>query len=800
MSNLRNEVEGKLKRYFAQTWRGASRKQLYQAIAMTVRDRIMERVYMTKKEQKRLYYLSFEFLPGRILGNNILNLGMMDEYNELLGELDLDVNTLEEEEADAGLGNGGLGRLASCYLHSLTNLRYQAYGCGIRYEYGLFQQRISDGFQIELPDAWLWDDYVWEIARPEEQVQVKFMGHVDWKQTESKIEYRLHGETTVLAMPYDIPVVGYDINNVNMMRLWSARSADPGAMHVPGRSYRPSDGRSDFAEELTKVLYPDDNTYEGKTLRLKQQYFFTSATIQWIVNDFKKQKLPLRRLPDYIQIHINDTHPAVAIAELMRILLDEEGFSWNEAWNIVTRIFAYTNHTVMPESLETWPTSIFETIIPRVFMIICEISRRQYEDNKARYGDDIGKLSRMGIVWDNRIHMANLCIHACHSINGVSELHTEILKKDLFNDFFALTPFKFNSITNGIDHRRWLNYTNHELSQLISEVVDGDFVKKPALIAQIAPYAEDASFVERFAAIKKRNKEKLAKYLKETQGIMIDPDSIFDSQVKRFHEYKRQLLNILHIIYEYQMLLDNPNMPYHPKTYIFGGKAAPSYHRAKMIIKLINTVAAKVNTDTRIKGKIHILFIENYGVHIAQKIVAATEISEQISTAGKEASGTGNMKFMLNGAVTLGTLDGANVEIKQKAGDENIYIFGLTSDEVANIYQFGNEFSSKILASNEAIKRALDALVNGTFDASVPPLFMDLYSSIVRGDGGFVDPYMVINDFESYTDAHERIQEDYANKLKWNSMAIRNVAAAGYFSSDRSIEEYNAKIWKLRAW
>ncbi len=800
MNELRQEVEGKLKRYFAQTWKNASPKQLYQAVAMTVRDRIMDKVYLSKKEQKRLYYLSFEFLPGRLIGNNINNLKMSDEYNELLKELDIDISALEEQEPDAGLGNGGLGRLASCFMHALTSLRFQAYGCGIRYEYGLFQQRIVDGFQIELPDAWLWDGCVWEIARPEEQVKVKFLGKLESHQTDNKIEYKLVGETNVLAMPYDIPIIGYDTSNVNMLRLWGARSADPSAMSMPGRSYVATEGVQDFAEELTKVLYPDDNTYEGKTLRLKQQYFFTSATVQWIINDFKKQRLPLRRLPDYMQIHINDTHPTVAIAELMRILLDVEGFSWNDAWNIVTRIFAYTNHTVMSEALECWPTSIFETIIPRIFMIICEINRRQYEENRIKCQDNHEKIMHMAILWDNQIRMANLCLHACHSINGVSELHTDILKKDLFRDFFEQTPFKFNSITNGIDHRRWLDYANPALSALINETIEVDWVKKPSLLSKLEPFATDAAFVEEFAAIKLKNKQNLAKYIKDTSGLLIDPDSIFDSQVKRLHEYKRQLLNVLHIIYEYQTLLDNPTMEFYPKTYIFGGKAAPSYQRAKMIIKLINTVAAKINGDPRIKGKIRVVFIENYGVHIAEKIITATEVSEQISTAGKEASGTSNMKFMLNGALTLGTMDGANVEMTEKVGADNIYIFGLTSDEVSNIYKFGNTFSKNIYNNNEAVRRALETLVNGTFDTNIPNLFVDLFNSIVKGDGGFIDPYMIVNDFESYADAHDRIQRDYADKMKWNEMAIKNVAAAGYFSADRSIEEYNAKIWKLRAW
>ncbi len=800
MNTIRTEIEGKLKRHFGATLRNATNQQLYQAVALTVRDRIMEKVYLSKKEQKRLYYLSFEFLPGRLLGNNIMNLMANEEYNECLKELNTDIRKLEETENDAGLGNGGLGRLASCFLSSLTNLRYQAYGCGIRYELGLFQQKISDGFQVELPDAWLWDGSVWEIAKPEEQVTVKFMGRLESRQADNRIEYKLKDEVNVLAMPYDVPVVGYDSNNVNLLRLWSARSANPAGLSVVGRSYMSGEGQRDFANDLTKVLYPDDNTYEGKTLRLKQQYFFTSATMQWIVNDFKKQRLPLRRLPDYMQIHINDTHPTVAIAELMRILLDQEGFSWNEAWNIVTRIFAYTNHTVMSEALECWDTHMFESIIPRVFMIICEISRRQYEDNRIKCQEDMSKISQMAIVWDNQIRMANLCLHSCHSINGVSELHTDILKKNLFKSFYEISPFKFNSITNGIDHRRWLNYANPGLAALITESIGDEWIKSPEKLTNLNNFATDKSFIDKFREIKRDNKVVLADYIKENSGVLIDPDSIFDVHVKRLHEYKRQLLNILHVIYDYHMLLDNPDMQYHPKTYIFGGKSAPSYNRAKMIIKLINTVAQKINSDTRLKSKLRVVFIENYGVHIAEKIIPATEVSEQISTAGKEASGTGNMKFMMNGALTIGTLDGANVEMMEKVGAENIYICGLRADEVDSIYRYGNSFSTRVYENNEPVRRVLDSLINGEFECGIPNIFMDLYNSIRRGDNGFPDPYMLLNDFESYTDTHDLIQSDYQNPTYWNTMAIKNVAASGYFSSDRSIEDYNAKIWKLRAW
>ncbi len=801
---IKEEIIGKLQRYFGKTLEEASSKQLYKAIAMTVRDQIMEKwtkteKYRSKLSSKKLYYLSFEFLVGRTLGDNLMSLDQTEVYTEVLKELGLALPTIEEMEADAGLGNGGLGRLAACMMNSLATLNYPAYGCGIRYEYGLFKQKIVDGYQIEMPDPWLEDGCVWEIERPEEQVEVYFGGNLESYNENGKMKFYVRNATTVLAIPYDMPVLGYDTNTVNTLRLWSARSPKRIDFSLFSHGdYTKAMEEKEYAEVLSKVLYPEDNHYEGKNLRLKQQYFFTSATIQWIIRDFKQMNIPLSKLSDYVQIHINDTHPAIGIPELMRILMDQEGIGWDEAWSITTKTFAYTNHTIMNEALEKWPIQIMQSLLPRIYSIVEEINRRLVGQLTQHFGNDWGKINYMSVIAYNYISMANLCIATCHSVNGVSQLHTDILTSDLFKDYYSIMPNKFKNITNGITHRRWLLGANPELTSLIKEAIGDGFIKNPEKLTDLKPFAKDSAFIESFAKIKLDNKIKLSNYIFNEHCIKVDPTSIFDSQVKRLHEYKRQLLNILHIQYLYNKLLENNDPNFQPRTFIFGAKASPGYTRAKLIIKLINSLGDEINNDKRIEGKLKVVFMENYGVSIAERIIPATEVSEQISTAGKEASGTGNMKFMMNGALTVGTLDGANVEMREKVGKDNIYIFGLRANEVSKMYQYGNKISPEVYTNNAGIRRVMDQLVDGTIVVDKPNLFNELHHSLLLGDNGFPDPYMVLADFESYVDIQQLVSKDYKNTTKWNEKAVLNVAASGYFSSDRTIEDYNAKIWKLR--
>lgn len=799
------KISGKLRRYFAKTIDNATPTQIYRACASTVKDTIMEKWARSKEEQekkhnKELYYLSFEFLMGRALGNNLINLMQSDLYREALKECGLSLSEIEEIENDAGLGNGGLGRLAACFLDSLTTLELPAFGCGIRYEYGLFKQKIVDGYQIEMPDPWLEDGNIWEVERPEDKVEVHFNGRIEETFENGSLKFKHTDYNTVIAMPFDMPISGYDTDVVNTLRLWKACS--PEAFNV--RDFNRGDyvlatKDKELAEVISKVLYPEDNHYEGKMLRLKQQYFFVSATIQWILAKQKRKGHDLFDLPNYVQIHINDTHPTIAIPELMRILMDEEGFGWDEAWEVVNGTFAYTNHTIMAEALEKWPVEMFKQLVPRVFQIIQEIDRRQRENLQSKFGNDWGKIEYMAVISNNFVSMANLCLTACHSVNGVAALHTEILKKETFRDYYSLTPEKFKNVTNGVTQRRWLCKANPELTKLITESIGDKWIVGSDTLDKLMPFAKDSAFVEKFAKIKKNNKIALAKYIKEHNGIMVDPESIFDVQVKRLHEYKRQLLKTFHIIYRYKSIIEDPqNADMTPETFIFGAKAAPGYHMAKLIIKLINNVADVVNNDPRTKDILKVVFIENYSVSVAEKIVVAANVSEQISTASKEASGTGNMKLMLNGALTVGTMDGANVEIAELVGPENIFIFGLTSNEVLDIYSKGSSGSSELYAQDMQIKKIVDTLIDGTFSKDKNNLFFDIYQSLIIGNNGFSDPYLVLRDFESYIDISGDILLEYKNQNKWNEKAIINVAKAGFFSSDRSISDYNERIWKLR--
>lgn len=802
---LRNEIVGKVGRHFGKVMEEATPQMIYVACALTARDQIMEKWAVSHQQvkedgNKKLYYLSFEFLMGRLLTTNILNLMQTDEYMHVLSSLGYHFSEIAELENDAGLGNGGLGRLAACFIDSLTTMDLPAYGCTIRYEYGLFKQKIVDGYQIELPDPWLENGNAWEIARPEETVEVKFGGEVytDWY--EGRFSFRYENSHTILAMPYDMPLCGYNSKIVNKLRLWSAKSPDQMNMKEfnSGNYVRAVEERQ-MAEVISKVLYPEDNHTEGKELRLKQQYFLVSATLQWILKEFKgRNGANWDLLPEKVVIHINDTHPTLAIPEMMRILMDEEGLGWDQAWSLVTKIFAYTNHTVLSEALEKWPLDMFKRVLPRIFMIVDEMNRRLMEYLNGVYPNDTGKHKYMAIISDNQVFMSNICLASCFAVNGVSKLHTEILTNNLFADYYRLNPERFYAITNGITFRRWICNCNPKLADLITEKIGNGWIKDASQLEKIAKYAKDKQFQMQFDAIKRENKEHLAAYIKEHNGIEVDPDSIFDVQSKRLHEYKRQLMNILHIMAEYNRILDDPNYSYYPKTYIFAAKAAPGYTRAKLIIKLINSVAEKINQDERIGGKIKVVFLENYSVSIAEKLIVAADVSEQISTAGKEASGTGNMKFMLNGAVTIGTLDGANVEMLEQVGKDNIYIFGLEEAEVAARLRYsGSDEVKDIYSQNHAIRKVLEQLIDGTIVPGSNQLFRDLYQTLLFGDYGFPDTYMVIRDFDAYMRTHEQISEDYQNRSLWLEKAILNTAYAGFFSSDRTIEDYNRQIWHL---
>lgn len=803
--SIKASIIGKLQRYNGRTIEEASNGQIYRALASTVRDQIMQKWMISREERKtnnnkRLFYLSVEFLMGRSLYTNILNLVSLDAYKQALDELHIDVDKVLQEEPEPALGNGGLGRLAACFMDSLASLDLPAMGCSIRYEYGLFRQKIVDGQQVELPDYWLGNGNVWEMPVMEDACEVHFNGHVEMGNENGRTVFRHVGYNTVEAVPYDMPLVGYDTSTVNSLRLWSARA--PKRIDLSDFNhghYVQASEEKELAEAISNILYPEDNHYEGKLLRLKQQYFFTSATLQYILKDFKKLNgTNWSKLPEKVVIHINDTHPGLAIPELMRLLMDEEGLGWDEAQQIVSRTMAYTNHTIMAEALEKWPEDMVKSLLPRIYQILVEMNKRLCARLWNFFPGEAERVGRMAIIAYGYIHMANLCVAMTFSTNGVSKLHSDILKQETFHDFYLVMPEKFSAITNGITHRRWLMACNPELTKLICDTIGTDWVKDPELLHDLAPYADDAAFREQFEKIKHNNKVRLSNFLKEHQGAIVDPNFIFDAQSKRLHEYKRQMLNALHILVLYNRIVNDPNFTMHPRVFIFGSKAAPGYNRAKLIIRFINGLSALIAKHPRASKMLQVVFLENYDVSSAQLLIPATEISEQISTASKEASGTGNMKYMMNGAITIGTMDGANVEISEQVGMDNIYIFGMRSDTVLDMYRERNYNPMTIFETNQELRLALTQMIDGTVLPDAPSALQDLYHSLLIGDwGNMADPFFVLKDFGSYSMAQRRIDADYADRDKWNRMAVINTAMSGVFCSDRTIREYNDTIWHL---
>lgn len=803
--SIKASIIGKLQRYNGRTIEEASNGQIYRALASTVRDQIMQKWMISREERKTnnnkcLFYLSVEFLMGRSLYTNILNLVSLDAYKQALDELHIDVDKVLQEEPEPALGNGGLGRLAACFMDSLASLDLPAMGCSIRYEYGLFRQKIVDGQQVELPDYWLGNGNVWEMPVMEDACEVHFNGHVEMGNENGRTVFRHVGYNTVEAVPYDMPLVGYDTSTVNSLRLWSARA--PKRIDLSDFNhghYVQASEEKELAEAISNILYPEDNHYEGKLLRLKQQYFFTSATLQYILKDFKKLNgTNWSKLPEKVVIHINDTHPGLAIPELMRLLMDEEGLGWDEAQQIVSRTMAYTNHTIMAEALEKWPEDMVKSLLPRIYQILVEMNKRLCARLWNFFPGEAERVGRMAIIAYGYIHMANLCVAMTFSTNGVSKLHGDILKQETFHDFYLVMPEKFSAITNGITHRRWLMACNPELTKLICDTIGTDWVKDPELLHDLAPYADDAAFREQFEKIKHNNKVRLSNFLKEHQGAIVDPNFIFDAQSKRLHEYKRQMLNALHILVLYNRIVNDPNFTMHPRVFIFGSKAAPGYNRAKQIIRFINGLSALIAKHPRASKMLQVVFLENYDVSSAQMLIPATEISEQISTASKEASGTGNMKYMMNGAITIGTMDGANVEISEQVGMDNIYIFGMRSDTVLDMYRERNYNPMTIFETNQELRLALTQMIDGTVLPDAPSALQDLYHSLLIGDwGNMADPFFVLKDFGSYSMAQRRIDADYADRDKWNRMAVINTAMSGVFSSDRTIREYNDTIWHL---
>ena len=799
------DVKENVKNLYRKTLDEASQQEIFQAVSYTVKDVIIDDWLATQKafdkqDPKMVYYMSMEFLMGRALGNNMINLKMYKEVKEALEEIGLNLDEIEDQEPDPALGNGGLGRLAACFMESLATLGYAAYGCGIRYRYGMFKQKIKDGFQVEVPDNWLKNGYPFELRRPEYSYEVKFGGYVRAEVTEEgKTRFIQENYQSVLAVPYDMPIVGYGNHVVDTLMIWDAEPMECFELDSFDKGdYHKAVEQENLARNLVEVLYPNDNHIAGKELRLKQQYFFVSASVQRALARYKKHHDDIHKLPEKVTFQLNDTHPTVAVAELMRILLDEEGLSWDEAWEITTKTCAYTNHTIMAEALEKWPIEIFSRLLPRIYQIVEEINRRFILQIQAEFPGDNGKVARMAIVYDGQVKMAHLAIAAGYSVNGVAKLHTEILKNEQLHDFYELFPQKFNNKTNGITQRRFLMHGDSLLADWVSEHIGDDWITNLAHIEKMAIYATDKKAQQEFMNIKYQNKLRLAKYIKEHNGIEVDPRSIFDVQVKRLHEYKRQLLNILHVMYLYNELKEHPDMDFYPRTFVFGAKAAAGYKNAKLTIKLINNVADVINNDRSINGKIKVVFIEDYRVSIAEWIFAAADVSEQISTASKEASGTGNMKFMLNGALTLGTMDGANVEIVEEVGKENAFIFGMSSDEVIAHERNRDYDPMQIFNSDQDIRKVLMQLINGFYSPNDPELFRDLYNSLLNTQcTQFADTYFILKDFRSYADAQKRVMEAYKDEEGWAKSAILNIAHAGKFSSDRTIQEYVDDIWHL---
>lgn len=802
---FKDNLTARLKRQYGKDITQANKHDLFDAVSASALEFIMDNWMNTKKEYdkkpvRKMYYLSAEFLMGRAMSNNLINTQIMDSVKEVLKEMNIDYSSIEDEEPDAGLGNGGLGRLAACFLDSLATLDYPGHGYGIRYEYGMFEQRIENGYQVEYPDNWLKHRDPWEIKRSDLAVEVHFGGTIASKRGPAgrDVFYTENAEV-VTATPYDMPIVGYGTNTVNTLRLWQATSPDGFDLQLfNDMQYHRAVERQNDAENISRVLYPNDNGPSGKALRLKQQYFFSSASLQDLltrfVSDFGNN---FEKFPEYHAIQLNDTHPVVAIPEMMRLLMDVYYLGWEAAWDVVTKTFAYTNHTILAEALEKWPIPIFQGLLPRVYQIVEEINRRFTIELREKYPEGYEKHNRMSIISNGMIHMAHLAIHACFSVNGVAALHTELLKTQELKDWADFYPAKFNNKTNGVTQRRWLLNANPLLSDFITKRIGHGWEKNLALLKGLEKYADDEASLNELISIKRTNKENLAEYLKITQNEFLDPQSIFDVQVKRLHEYKRQLLNILHVMYLYNRLLDDPNFNPPARTYIFGAKAASGYRRAKNIIKLINTVAERINNDRRVRGKLRVIFVENYRVSLAEKLFPASDVSEQISTAGKEASGTGNMKFMINGALTLGTLDGANIEIVEEAGEENAFIFGLTADEIQRIEKEHSYSPQKYIDRNPELAKVINQLIDGSYDPS-HQLFKELHDSLVYGvEGQRPDVYYVLADFDGYVEAQERIAEAYLNQKEWAKKALLNIARSGKFSSDRTIEDYVRDIWKL---
>ncbi len=802
---FKKSVKDNVKFLYRKTIEEATQEQIFQAVSYSVKDVIIDNWLATQKaydeqDPKIVYYMSMEFLMGRALGNNLINLCAYGEVKEALEELGFDLNCIEDQEPDPALGNGGLGRLAACFLDSLATLNYAAYGCGIRYHYGMFKQKIENGYQIEVPDNWLKNGYPFELRRPEYAKEVHFGGYVrvEYDPEKGGNKFIHEGYQAVKAIPYDMPITGYDNDVVNTLRIWDAEPiVDFELDSFDKGDYKKAVEQENLARNIVEVLYPNDNHYAGKELRLKQQYFFVSASLQAAIAKYKKKHDDIHKLYEKVTFQMNDTHPTVAVAELMRILMDEEGLGWDEAWEVTRKSVAYTNHTIMSEALEKWPIELFSRLLPRVYQIIEEINRRFILEIQAKYPGNYEKIKKMAIIYDGQVKMAHLAIAAGYSVNGVARLHTEILKNQELKDFYEMMPEKFNNKTNGITQRRFLLHANPLLADWITEHIGPDWITDLPQLKKLAVYADDEKALQEFMNIKFKNKERLAKYILEHNGVEVDPHSIFDVQVKRLHEYKRQLLNILHVIYLYNQIKMHPEMEFYPRTFIFGAKASAGYATAKKIIKLINSVADVVNNDASINGKIKVVFIENYRVSNAEWIFAAADVSEQISTASKEASGTGNMKFMLNGAPTLGTMDGANVEIVEEVGAENAFIFGLSSDEVINYENNGGYDPNVIYNTDEEIRQVLMQLINGTFSNDTE-LFRDLYDSLLNTKNtDRADRYFILADFRSYADAQKRVEAAYRDEKGWAKKALLNTACSGKFTSDRTIQEYVDDIWHL---